>query len=139
MKTPGPDHPIAIAPNGRRVRVLFEGREIAASDAALVLRESSYPPVLYIPRADADPAVLSRTERRTHCPYKGDASYFSIVGQDRTAENAVWSYEAPFPAGDDRGGLRRRGRGIRTRTEGQGSARRGRASPGCPRERRPLA
>lgn len=98
MKLPGPDHPITVAPSGRHVRVLFDGRQIAVTDDALVLREASYPPVLYIPRADADPAVLTRTDRRTHCPYKGEASYFSIVGDSRTAENAVWSYEEPYPA-----------------------------------------
>ena len=98
MRTPGPDHPITIEPHPRRVRVVFDGRAIAETDRALCLREASDPPVFYIPRADVDPAHLAGTDRRTHCPYKGDASYFSIVGEGRTAENAVWSYETPFPA-----------------------------------------
>ena len=98
MKVPGPDHPITVERNSRRVRVSLEGQAIAETDRALVLREASYPPVLYIPREDADPALLVRTDRQSHCPYKGDASYFSIVGKTRTAENAAWSYEHPFPA-----------------------------------------
>ncbi len=98
MKIPGPDHPIDIAPNLRRVRVRFDGRVIAESTAALTLKEASYPAVVHVPRADVDPGHIARTDKHTHCPCKGDASYFSILGEDLTAENAAWSYEAAFPA-----------------------------------------
>ena len=98
MKRPGPDHPITITQNGKRVRVTFAGRVIADTAHALTLAEASYKPVFYIPRNDADMSVLRATEHHTHCPYKGDASYFSIVADGRTAENAVWSYEQPFQA-----------------------------------------
>ncbi|NOG69517.1 DUF427 domain-containing protein [Roseicella sp. DB1501] len=98
MKQPGPDHPITIEPNPKRVRVTFNGQVVAESRRALTLREASYPPVLYIPREDAAMALLRRTERSTHCPYKGDAAYYSIEAGDRRAENAIWSYEAPYPA-----------------------------------------
>lgn len=98
MKQPGPDHPITIARNGKHVRVSFAGKTIADTANALILKEASYPPVFYVPRADADMAALTRTAHHTHCPYKGDASYFTIAVGDRTAENAVWSYEQPFPA-----------------------------------------
>lgn len=98
MKVPGPDHPITISPAGRRVRVHFGGQIVADTEKALTLREASYPPVYYIPRADADMNLLKATERSTHCPYKGDASYFSIAAGAELAENAVWSYEQPFPA-----------------------------------------
>ena len=98
MKTPGPDHPITIAPQAGRVRVHFAGRIIADTARALTLREAHYPPVHYIPRADTDMSALARTQHHTHCPYKGDASYFTISGGGRSAENAVWSYEQPFPA-----------------------------------------
>jgi uncharacterized protein (DUF427 family) len=80
------------------VRVRFAGRTIADTTRALTLQEAHYPPVYYIPRADADMSALTRTAHRTHCPYKGDASYFTIAADGRTAENAVWSYEQPFPA-----------------------------------------
>jgi uncharacterized protein (DUF427 family) len=98
MKTPGPDHPITIARNPRRVRVRFAGKIIAETTNALTLKEAHYPPVQYIPRGDVQMDALARTDHHTHCPYKGDASYFSIATGDRTADNAVWSYEQPYPA-----------------------------------------
>ena len=98
MKQPGPDHPITISREGQRVRVQFAGRTVADTTRALTLKEASYPPVYYVPRADADMSLLTRTAHGTHCPHKGDASYFTISGDGRTADNAVWSYETPFPA-----------------------------------------
>ena len=98
MKLPGPDHPITIAANGKRVRVTFAGQVIADTTRALTLKEASYKPVFYIPRADTNMSLLKPTDHHTHCPYKGDASYFSIVADGRSVENAVWSYEQPFPA-----------------------------------------
>jgi uncharacterized protein (DUF427 family) len=77
---------------------MFNGRAIADTTRALVLRETTYKPVFYIPREDADMAALERTSHSTHCPYKGDASYFSIRVGDRSSANAIWSYEQPFPA-----------------------------------------
>jgi uncharacterized protein (DUF427 family) len=104
MKLPGPDHPIAIAPNGKRVRVSFVGKIVADTTRALTLREAHYPAVQYIPRKDADMSLLTPTAHSTHCPYKGDASYFSIEAEGRRAENAVWSYEQPYPAMAEIGG-----------------------------------
>jgi uncharacterized protein (DUF427 family) len=98
MKLPGPDHPITITPSTKRVRVTFGGQVIADTTKALSLKEASYPAVLYIPRADAKMDLLKKTDHATHCPYKGDASYFSIQAGGKAAENAVWSYEQPFPA-----------------------------------------
>lgn len=98
MKLPGPDHPITIEPNPRRVRVTFNGRVIADTRRALTLREAGYPPVQYIPRADIDVALMDRTTHATRCPYKGEASYFSLEVDGRVSENAAWSYEAPYPA-----------------------------------------
>ncbi|MGB7775383.1 MAG: DUF427 domain-containing protein [Pseudolabrys sp.] len=98
MKHPGPDHPITITKNGKHVRVTFAGRVIADSTHALTLTEASYKPVVYVPRSNADMSALRPTDHRTHCPYKGDASYFSIDADGRSAENAVWSYEQPYPA-----------------------------------------
>ena len=98
MKEPGPDHPISISPNDKRVRVIFAGKVIADSKRALTLRETTYPPMHYIPRDDVDMNVLRATSHHSHCPYKGDANYFSIETSGRSAENAVWSYEEPYPA-----------------------------------------
>lgn len=97
-KEPGPDHPIAITPHPKHVRVHFRGRVVADSTRALSLKEASYPAVLYIPREDADMTALRRTDHATHCPYKGDAAYYSLVADGAEAENAVWSYEEPYPA-----------------------------------------
>jgi uncharacterized protein (DUF427 family) len=97
-KIPGPDHPISIQPTLDRVIVKFAGEVIADSTRALTLREASYPPVQYIPRSDVRMDRLARTEHRTHCPYKGDASYFSVKAGSRNSENAVWTYEQPFDA-----------------------------------------
>ena len=101
MKIPGPDHPITIAPNPSRVRVTFNGMVIADSARALRLQEASYPAVFYIPREDADQSLLERSATSSHCPYKGDASYYSIKAGDKTAADAIWSYETPFPAMQD--------------------------------------
>ena len=98
MKIPGPDHPITIAPNPRRVRITAGGKIVAETARALVLREAAYPAVQYVPRADADMTLLSATDRQTHCPYKGDASYFTIHADGAALDNAVWSYEAPYDA-----------------------------------------
>jgi uncharacterized protein (DUF427 family) len=98
MKIPGPDHPIGIEPNPRRVRVTFNGRVVADTARALTLREAALPPVQYIPRADADMALFTRTAHATYCPYKGDAAYYTLEVDGRTSENAVWTYEAPYPA-----------------------------------------
>ena len=91
------DHPIRIAPNPRRVRVRLGDKIVADTARALTLFEASYPGVQYVPRDDADMSLLTRTARKTHCPYKGDAAYYSIAADGRTAENAVWTYEQPFP------------------------------------------
>lgn len=98
MKLPGPDHPITITANPKRVRVSLGGIVVADSTNALTLKEANYPAVNYVPRKDANMALMSRTERVTHCPYKGDASYFSILADGKAVDNAIWTYETPFPA-----------------------------------------
>ena len=98
MKLPGPDHPITITPNPRRVRVTAGDIVIAETTKALTLKEAKYPAVQYVPRQDANMALLERTDRVTHCPYKGDASYYSVKADGKTLENAIWTYETPFPA-----------------------------------------
>ena len=88
-----PDHRIETRPAGVRVRVSFNGEVIADSRDAILLEESRYPPVYYLPRKDVKMDRLRRTTHSTHCPFKGDASYFSLVNGP---ENAVWSYEQPY-------------------------------------------
>lgn len=98
MKLPGPDHPITITPNPRRVRVTAGDIVIAETSKALTLKEARYPAVQYVPREDINMALLERTDRVTHCPYKGDASYFSVKADGKMLHNAIWTYETPFPA-----------------------------------------
>jgi uncharacterized protein (DUF427 family) len=101
VKMPGPDHPIIVERNPRRVIVSVAGRVIADTREALTLQEAHYPPVQYIPRKDVDMTLLTRTDRITYCPYKGDAAYFSIpVGGERSVD-AVWTYETPYAAVTD--------------------------------------
>jgi uncharacterized protein (DUF427 family) len=98
VKIPGPNHPIAIAANSSRVVVKVGGKIIADTHDALTLREASYPAVQYIPRRDVDMAALKRSEHTTYCPYKGDASYYSIPAGGDRSRDAVWTYETPFEA-----------------------------------------
>lgn len=98
MKLPGPGHPITVTPNKKRVRVIVGGQTIADTAHALRLQEASYPAVLYIPRADVRMDLFTKTSHASHCPYKGDASYYSVAAGGTTAANAAWSYETPFPA-----------------------------------------
>ena len=94
-KIPDASHPITIVRNPHRVIVTAGGKVIADTTHALTLQEAAYSPVHYIPREDAALELLKRTDHGTHCPYKGDASYFSIPAAGKRGENAVWTYEAP--------------------------------------------
>lgn len=98
MKTPGPDHPITLTPAARRWRAMYSGHVIADTDDALILQEANYPPVVYFPRDDVAMEYMARTDRSTHCPYKGDAAYYTLLMNGHIAENAVWTYEHPYPA-----------------------------------------
>jgi uncharacterized protein (DUF427 family) len=95
---PGPDHPIAVEPNPARVVVWIAGKVLADSENALTLREADYPPVQYIPLDDVDRSLLAETDHASYCPYKGEASYYSVpVGGERSV-NAVWVYRDPYDA-----------------------------------------
>ena len=96
IRIPGPDHPITVERHSGRVVIKVAGKVIADTIGALTLREASYPPVQYIPRVDVDMGALERSEHATYCPYKGDASYFSIPAGGARSINAIWTYEAPF-------------------------------------------
>lgn len=88
-----PDYRITTQPAGVRVQVTFKGEVIADSRDAIRLEEGDYPAVYYVPRKDVKMERLSRTTHQTYCPYKGHASYFSLIDGP---ENAVWSYEQPY-------------------------------------------
>ena len=96
--TPGPDHPITIEPTSRQVTIAAGDEVIARSDNALTLREASYPPIQYVPIDDVDRSALRRTDHETYCPYKGDASYFTLTTPDGDLDNVIWTYEQPYDA-----------------------------------------
>ena len=96
--TPGPDHPITVEPAGGQVRVRFGDRQIVKTDRALVLAEASYPPVVYVPLDDVDADVLEPSSAESYCPFKGEASYYSLRDGDRIAADAVWTYVEPYDA-----------------------------------------
>ena len=98
VKTPGPDHPITVTPSTEHVVVRAGDRVVADTTRSLTLQESTYPAVQYVPLEGVDPAVLERTEHSTYCPFKGDAGYYTLVVDDEAAENAVWTYPAPYDA-----------------------------------------
>ena len=91
-----PDHRVATAPADGRLRVTFNGEVVADTRAAIRMDEGTYAAVYYVPRNDVKIERLSRTAHRTYCPFKGDASYFTLSSGSRTEINAVWSYESPY-------------------------------------------
>lgn len=95
---PGPGHPITIVPTGKHVTVRVGDRVIAETDDALTLQEASYPAVQYVPLESVDPAVLRPSTRETYCPYKGDATYFTVATDAGEIADAIWRYQEPYPA-----------------------------------------
>jgi uncharacterized protein (DUF427 family) len=95
---PSARHPITLEPNPKRVVVRVGKHVVADTRDAITLREAKYQLVQYIPMADVDEEVLVRTDHTSYCPFKGDATYFSVSIASARAENAVWEYLDPFPA-----------------------------------------
>ena len=98
VKIPDATHPITIRPTGSRVTVRVGGAVVAQTDSALSLAEASYPVVQYIPVDDVDQALLERTTSQTYCPYKGDASYYTVKVPGHTETDLIWTYEHPYPS-----------------------------------------
>ena len=88
-----PEHTVDVAPFKGRVVIEANGKVLVDTEHALTLKEATYPVVYYVPRRDTRMSELVATDHHTTCPFKGQASYFSIAGG---AENAVWSYEHPY-------------------------------------------
>ncbi len=95
-----PDYRVDLVPESRRVRVELAGVTIADSGAALRVEETGHGPVHYIPESDVRLDLLRPTDHHTRCPYKGEASYWTIEapagGGVRRSENAVWAYPSPL-------------------------------------------
>ena len=91
-----PDYRVDLDPSRERVRVRYNGQVIADSAKTLIVRETKHDPVVYFPREDVRLDAMQRTDHETFCPFKGEASYWSLRVGDRVEENAVWTYEDPF-------------------------------------------
>jgi len=91
-----PDYRISYEPSSKQVKVVFNGVAVADSQRALIVRETRLPPVYYLPRDDVRMDLMTRTDYHTHCPFKGNASYWTLAVGDEVAENVVWSYEDPL-------------------------------------------
>jgi uncharacterized protein (DUF427 family) len=92
----GPQHKLLFSAFPRRIRAVLAGQTIVDSERAMLLHESNIFPVVYIPTDDVDMKLLTATDRSTHCPFKGDASYWTVAAGGTVAENAVWGYETPI-------------------------------------------
>jgi uncharacterized protein (DUF427 family) len=91
-----PEHRVDLHPNKSHVRVMFGGNVIADSTDTLRVEETGHGPVYYIPAKDMSLDLMKKTEHTTYCPFKGTASYWTIKIGDKSAENAIWGYEAPY-------------------------------------------
>lgn len=91
----GPPHRILFSDFPRRVRAVIDGEVVIDTTAGKLLHESNILPALYVPIEDVRMDLLEPTELSTHCPFKGDASYWSVTVGDRTVDNAVWGYPEP--------------------------------------------
>jgi uncharacterized protein (DUF427 family) len=99
VKIPDATHPITISPTGSHVTVRLSGTVVAETDRALSLAEASYEVVQYIPLEDVDQSLLDRTTTQTYCPYKGDASYYTVhTPGGHTEPDVVWTYDHPYPS-----------------------------------------
>jgi uncharacterized protein (DUF427 family) len=99
VKVPDASHPITVSPTGGHVTVRVGGVTVAETDRALSLAEASYPVVQYVPLQDVDQGLLRRTATGSYCPYKGEASYYSLALPDGPAEaDIIWAYEEPYDA-----------------------------------------
>ena len=93
------DYEIRYEPAPRRMRVEFNGTWIADSRRVVILRETRQPPAYYFPREDVRTELFEKTEQLTHCPFRGNASYWTIRAGGAVAENAAWSYDDPYEEG----------------------------------------
>lgn len=91
-----PEHKVRVTVGGDRITAVFKGKTIADSDRVLVLHESRHGPVYYFPRESVQMGYLERTDHHTYCPFKGEASYWTMGVNGRISENAAWSYEDPL-------------------------------------------
>jgi uncharacterized protein (DUF427 family) len=98
-------HRITITPADVHVEVVIDGEKVAESDRPVLLEETGLPTRYYLPREHVRTDLLTPTNRETTCPFKGEASYWSLQVGDDVHENLVWSYESPIPDAEGITGL----------------------------------
>lgn len=91
-----PNHRITLDNGRTQLRLSHKGTVIAQTDAAIALQENRYPVRYYIPQTDINMTLLTPTDRATHCPFKGDARYWTLSVDGDSVENIAWAYDAPF-------------------------------------------
>ena len=103
-----PEHRVDLVPDHHRIKVVFAGTTVADSAATLRVEETGHGPVHYFPARDVRLDLMSPTPHHTTCPFKGEASYWTIEapgealgeapagGEARRSENAVWAYPTPY-------------------------------------------
>ena len=92
-----PEYRMEFEPSPRRVSVVFNGVTVADSRRGMVLRETRLEPVYYLPVEDVRMDLMRRTDYHSHCPFKGNASYWTLTVGEQTADNVLWGYEDPLP------------------------------------------
>src|SRR5690606_19015416 len=92
----GPAHRLFFEPFPRRVRAAFAGETVLDTRRGSLLHETGLLPQLYVPEQDVRTEMLTGTETRTRCPFKGDAAWWSVRAGGRTADDAVWAYRDPI-------------------------------------------
>ena len=91
-----PDHMVDLIKSDKHVRVIFNGEVVADSDRTIIVDEAGYSIVYYFPRSEVRMDYMQRTNRGTYCPFKGEASYYTLSVGNKKQENAVWTYEEPY-------------------------------------------
>ena len=98
-------HQITITPSNQHIEVTLDGEKLASSDRALLLEETGSPDRYYLPKEDVRTDLLRPTSTKTTCPYKGEASYWSVEAGGRIHDDVVWSYETPIAESEQITGL----------------------------------
>ncbi len=91
-----PDHVVAFRPAGKRVTVRFGGQVIAETDKAVLCEETGHGPVYYVPMTDTRAHLFRPTATRSYCPFKGEASYWSVSAGGTDGRDVAWSYDLPY-------------------------------------------
>jgi uncharacterized protein (DUF427 family) len=100
-----PGHTVTITPADLHVEVHVDGVKVAETDHPALLEETGMPTRYYLPREDVRMDLMRATSFTTQCPFKGDASYWTLELDGKVHDGIVWTYETPIPAAAGIAGL----------------------------------